>query len=108
LTIVEAENIVEIGEIKPMDVDLPGIYIDRIVPATVEKKIELLTLHEEDDAGSESDASSASTSSVGSTDSAKSAAYARRVRIAKRAAKEVRHAISRTKLPRAGPRLTIS
>jgi hypothetical protein len=43
----QAENIVEIGEIKPMDIDLPGIYVDRIVPATVEKKIEFLTLREE-------------------------------------------------------------
>jgi 3-oxoacid CoA-transferase len=48
LTIVEAENIVEIGEISPMDIDLPGIYIDRIVPATVEKQIEILTLTSEE------------------------------------------------------------
>ncbi len=47
LTIVEAENIVEIGEIAPMDIDLPGIYVDRIVPATVDKQIEILTLREE-------------------------------------------------------------
>jgi 3-oxoacid CoA-transferase len=66
-----------------MDVDLPGIYIDRIVQATVDKKIELLTLHEEDNKGEESD------SSVGSTDSKKASAHERRVRIARRAAKEV-------------------
>lgn len=86
LTIVEAENIVEIGEIKPMDIDLPGIYVDRIVPATVEKKIELLTLKEADESGNESDSSASSSST---TASQKSAAYERRVKIAKRAAREV-------------------
>ena len=84
LTIVEAENIVEVGEIKAMDIDLPGIYVDRVVSATVDKKIELLTIRDEEaDKGNESD------SSVGSTESAKSAAWTRRVKIAKRAAKEV-------------------
>lgn len=90
LTIVEAENIVEIGEIKPMDVDLPGIYVDRIVQATVEKKIELLTLRDEsepEEQGAESDSSASSSST---TSSQKSAAYERRVRIAKRAAKELK------------------
>ncbi|ORY35066.1 hypothetical protein BCR39DRAFT_516537 [Naematelia encephala] len=82
LTIVEAENIVEIGEISPMDVDLPGIYIDRIVQATAPKRIELLTVSEEDK-GAESDSSQAS------TDSKKAAAQERRIRIAKRAAKEL-------------------
>ncbi|KAL2117563.1 hypothetical protein VTJ04DRAFT_7223 [Mycothermus thermophilus] len=42
LAIVEAENIVEIGEIDPNDVDLPGIFIDRIVPATEPSQIEVL------------------------------------------------------------------
>lgn len=42
LTIVEAENIVEVGEIHPNAVDLPGIYVDRVVPATEEKRIEML------------------------------------------------------------------
>jgi len=69
-----------------MDIDLPGIYVDRIVPATVEKKIELLTLRDESDSGMESDSSASSSST---TSSQKSAAYSRRVRIAQRAAKEV-------------------
>ena len=30
VTIVEAENIVEAGEIDPNEVDLPGILVDRI------------------------------------------------------------------------------
>ncbi|KAJ6780338.1 hypothetical protein PWT90_08075 [Aphanocladium album] len=46
LTIVEAENIVEIGEIGPDEVDLPGIFVDRIVPATADKKIEILKIRE--------------------------------------------------------------
>jgi len=41
VAIVEAENIVPIGSIPPDQVHLPGIYIDRIVPATVDKKLEI-------------------------------------------------------------------
>ncbi|KAL7907905.1 hypothetical protein GGI35DRAFT_455068 [Trichoderma velutinum] len=44
LTIVEAENIVPVGEIDPDDVHLPGIFVDRVVKATVEKQVETLTL----------------------------------------------------------------
>lgn len=84
-----------------MDIDLPGIYIDRIVQATVEKKIELMTLKEEDDAGMESDSSTSSSSSASTTDSQKSFAYARRIRIAKRAAKEVSRLCDEPKSERA-------
>jgi 3-oxoacid CoA-transferase len=73
----QAENIVEIGEIKPMDIDLPGIYVDRIVPATVEKKIEFLTLREE-------------ASADDSVPVKKDAARLRREKIAKRAALELK------------------
>ena len=38
-TIVEAENIVEPGEIDPSSVHVPGIYVDRIVPSTEPKRI---------------------------------------------------------------------
>ncbi|KAF2757484.1 3-oxoacid CoA-transferase [Pseudovirgaria hyperparasitica] len=41
VTIVEAENIVEIGELDSNEIDLPGIYVDRIVPATSPKHIEI-------------------------------------------------------------------
>lgn len=44
LAIVEAEHIVPIGSLDPDHVDLPGIYIDRICPATSEKHIEKLVL----------------------------------------------------------------
>ncbi|UNI22517.1 3-oxoacid CoA-transferase [Purpureocillium takamizusanense] len=48
LTIVEAENIVEVGEIHPNAVDLPGIFVDRVVPATADKQIEVLKLRDDD------------------------------------------------------------
>ena len=75
VTIVEAENIVKVGEIHPDNVHLPGIYVDRIVPSTVEKRIEIRKLREEGQAGAEE----------------KSDALIRRERIAKRTAKELKH-----------------
>jgi 3-oxoacid CoA-transferase len=44
LTIIEAENIVPIGSLDPNEIHLPGVYVDRIVPATAEKSIEFETL----------------------------------------------------------------
>jgi 3-oxoacid CoA-transferase len=76
VTIVEAEEIVEIGAIDPNDVDLPSIFVDRIVPATVEKKLEIVktrSANEGEDAAQPT-----------------SAALVRRNRIAKRAAKELK------------------
>lgn len=49
LTIVEAESIVPIGSIDPNDVDLPGIFVDRIVPATEDKNIEIKKLRPRND-----------------------------------------------------------
>ena len=47
-TIAEVEQIVEIGEIDPDDIHLPGIYVNRIVlNSTPEKRIEQLTLKAE-------------------------------------------------------------
>ncbi|MGB0955285.1 MAG: CoA transferase subunit A [Panacagrimonas sp.] len=44
ITIVEAEQIVEVGEIDPDSVHTPGIFVDRIVPSTLQPKhIEVLT-----------------------------------------------------------------
>ena len=77
VTIVEAENIVPLGSIDPNDVDLPGIFVDRIVPATAPKHIEIPKLR-----------SSSSTSSSGSTKQGE--ADIRRSRIARRAAQELR------------------
>ena len=44
MAIVEAETIVPIGALDPDHIDLPGIYIDRICPATSPKNIEKLVL----------------------------------------------------------------
>ena len=47
-TVVEVEQVVEIGEIDPDDIHLPGIYVNRIiVNATPEKRIEQITLKAE-------------------------------------------------------------
>ncbi|MGE8558846.1 MULTISPECIES: CoA transferase subunit A [unclassified Acinetobacter] len=44
-TVVEVEQVVEIGEIDPDDIHLPGIYVNRIVlNASPEKRIEQMTL----------------------------------------------------------------
>ncbi|WWC94963.1 hypothetical protein V866_001815 [Kwoniella sp. B9012] len=85
LTIVEAENIVEIGEIGAMDIDLPGIYVDRIVPATVDKQIEIKTTREESENVSPSSGDEGHKSESPQVEKAKEA----RERIAKRASKEL-------------------
>ncbi len=76
VTIVEAEEIVPVGHIHPDNVHIPGIYVDRIVPATVEKTIEIRKLKEVQDSGS---------------GEKKSASQLRRERIAKRTSKELKH-----------------
>ncbi|KAL2210244.1 succinyl-CoA:3-ketoacid-coenzyme A transferase [Sarocladium strictum] len=76
LTIVEAENIVPVGEIDPNDVHLPGIFVDRIVPSTAEKRIEILKTRD-------LDSSKTGTAKV-------SEAEQKRLRIAGRAAKELK------------------
>ena len=48
ITVAEVEEIVEIGELDPDSVHLPGIYVNRIVlNATPEKRIEQMTLKAE-------------------------------------------------------------
>ena len=45
MTVVEAEELVEIGEIDPDCVHTPGIFVDRIVKSTInEKRVENLTV----------------------------------------------------------------
>ncbi|KAL1905549.1 hypothetical protein Sste5344_008774 [Sporothrix stenoceras] len=80
LTIVEAENIVELGEIDAGEVDLAGIYVDRIVPATVPSKIDILKTRERE------------TEKNAPLDATKTPnpAVEKRLRIARRAAKELR------------------
>lgn len=48
ITVAEVEQIVELGEIDPDDIHLPGIYVSRIVMnASPEKRIEQMTLKAE-------------------------------------------------------------
>ncbi|KAK5075739.1 hypothetical protein LTR70_010014 [Exophiala xenobiotica] len=72
VSIVEADEIVEIGALDPDQVDLPGIYIDRIVQATAEKAVEVKKLASKNDIAENNPA------------------QARRNRVAKRAAKELK------------------
>lgn len=44
ITIVEVEEIVEAGELDPTHIHTPGIYVDRIVLGTFEKRIEQRTV----------------------------------------------------------------
>ncbi|TXK85172.1 CoA transferase subunit A [Paenibacillus sp. N3.4] len=44
VTIVEAEEIVQAGELLPDEIHTPGIYVQRIVKATSQKRIERLTV----------------------------------------------------------------
>ncbi|KAL1643349.1 hypothetical protein SLS61_009271 [Didymella pomorum] len=70
LTIVEAEHIVPIGTFDANEIDLPGIFVDRIVPATVPNSIEIKKLRDPSSSGKP--------------------AGGHRARIAKRAAKELK------------------
>ncbi|CDU22733.1 probable Succinyl-CoA:3-ketoacid-coenzyme A transferase, mitochondrial precursor [Sporisorium scitamineum] len=79
ITIVEAEEIVPVGTLKPDEIHLPAIFVDRIVKSEHEKQIEVKTV---------SDAPKAAKSD--GADAAKQEAKERRIRIAKRAAKEVK------------------
>ncbi|QIW99907.1 hypothetical protein AMS68_005425 [Peltaster fructicola] len=75
VSIVEAENIVPTGTLKPDEIDLPGIFIDRIVKATAEKIIEVRKTRPKEGSKSEEKMTEA---------------LRRRNRIAKRAAKELK------------------
>jgi 3-oxoacid CoA-transferase len=43
ITFVEADHLVEVGEIAPENVHLQGIYVSKVIQSTEEKKIEKLT-----------------------------------------------------------------
>lgn len=77
MTIVEAEHIVEPGEIDPAAIHLPGIYVKRVIQSTTEKKIEKYTFAKEE---------GADTSALGKGDTAN-----KRERIVRRAAKEFKN-----------------
>lgn len=77
MTIVEAENIVDVGEIEPAAIHLPGIYVKRVIQSTADKQIEKFTFAKEE--GEEAAA-------LGKGDTAN-----KRERIVRRAAKEFKN-----------------
>jgi len=79
VTIVEAEEIVEPGELDPAQIHVPGIYVDRVVQSTVPKQIEKYTFAKDPSEQLESVGG-------GSGD-----ATAKREKIVKRAAKEFKN-----------------
>lgn len=44
ITVVEVEEIVEAGELSPDEIQVPGIYVDRVIKGTFEKRIEQRTI----------------------------------------------------------------
>ncbi|MGI9229096.1 MAG: CoA transferase subunit A [Gammaproteobacteria bacterium] len=46
ITVVEVEEIVEPGELEPAHIHTPGIYVDRLIQGTFEKRIEERTISE--------------------------------------------------------------
>ena len=78
-TIVEAEHIVEPGEIGPEAVHLPGIYVKKVIQSTAEKRIEKFTFTPEAGQG-------ADMAVLGKGDTA-----SKRERIVRRAAKEFKN-----------------
>ena len=44
ITVVEVEEIVEPGELNPDEIHTPGIYVDRLIQGTFEKRIEQRTI----------------------------------------------------------------
>jgi 3-oxoacid CoA-transferase len=73
VTIVEAEQIVEPGELDPAQIHVPGIYVDRVVQSTIPKQIEKYTFAKD---------------SSEQLDSTADGSLAKREKIVKRAAKE--------------------
>lgn len=81
MTIVEAEHIVEPGEIAPEAVHLPGIYVKRVIQSTSKKNIEKYTWSKEP---GEEDVKAKAALGTGDT-------AAKRERIVRRAAKEFKN-----------------
>jgi 3-oxoacid CoA-transferase subunit A len=44
IAVVEVEEIVEVGELDPDEIHLPGIYVDRLIQGEFEKVIEQRTV----------------------------------------------------------------
>lgn len=44
IAVVEVEEIVEVGQLDPDEIHLPGIYVNRLIQGTFEKTIEQRTV----------------------------------------------------------------
>jgi 3-oxoacid CoA-transferase subunit A len=44
IAVVEVEEIVEVGQLDPDEIHLPGIYVNRLIQGTFEKRIEQRTV----------------------------------------------------------------
>ncbi|KAF8326861.1 succinyl-CoA:3-ketoacid-coenzyme A transferase subunit B [Cantharellus anzutake] len=82
LTILEAEEIVPVGSLDPKHIHIPGIYVDRVVPAAAPKQIEIRTTRP---------SVPSAKSPVSVVEEKKDEAVARRERIVKRAARELKN-----------------
>ncbi|KAF4335860.1 succinyl-:3-ketoacid-coenzyme A transferase mitochondrial precursor [Fusarium beomiforme] len=91
LTIVEADEIVEVGQLDPESVHIQGIYVDVIVKSTRPKKIEKLTFAQDSEDGSKGEyTTTAVLCQMHVLTSLVTAANQKRDRIIKRAAKELK------------------
>ncbi|PVH94388.1 3-oxoacid CoA-transferase [Periconia macrospinosa] len=79
VTIVEAEHIVEVGEIPANGVHVPGIYVDRVIQSTAAKNIEKIV-------NAKDPSESTTAAALGKGDTA-----SKRERIVRRAAKEFKN-----------------
>jgi 3-oxoacid CoA-transferase subunit A len=51
ITVAEVEEIVEVGELDPEHIHTPGIYVDRVIQGTFEKRIEQRTVRAKQQGG---------------------------------------------------------
>ncbi|MBV1951298.1 MAG: 3-oxoacid CoA-transferase subunit A, partial [Cycloclasticus sp.] len=47
ITVAEVEEIVEVGSLKPTEIHTPSIYVNRVIKGSFEKRIERLTVTQE-------------------------------------------------------------
>jgi 3-oxoacid CoA-transferase subunit A len=65
ITVAEVEEIVEVGELDPEHIHTPGIYVDRVIKGTFEKRIEQRTVRSDNTERTTRSSDSASTKQQG-------------------------------------------
>eukprot|EP00471_Norrisiella_sphaerica_P006542 CAMPEP_0184490926 /NCGR_PEP_ID=MMETSP0113_2-20130426/19224_1 /TAXON_ID=91329 /ORGANISM="Norrisiella sphaerica, Strain BC52" /LENGTH=492 /DNA_ID=CAMNT_0026875059 /DNA_START=111 /DNA_END=1589 /DNA_ORIENTATION=- len=81
-TIAEVEEIVDVGDLKPEDIHVPGVYVNAIVKMHVEKKIERVTNSKPKDTSAQDETKAPSETAL------------RRERIVRRAALELKNGMN--------------